>query len=209
MIFLCFNDTKMRHLKNRSLEKCLVSYRFINFKLFHPEQRNFDRTDMRFLDTCISRMIFDTEISRFTMTYFFNLAHVCSKLLHCLIFLPRWQILFNRKIYKCKKFYSSRFRERLPSSSFGNDPRLMNDHKRFIFSQFLPFYPKRWSLLHLSSFSRCDGRLRLLDDPGPEAGIIKIWARISKQRQLNNTEEYETLIFKRLDEFWNFHLSIT
>ena len=173
----------MRHLKNRSLEKCLVSYWFVNLKLFNPEWINFDWVDTRFLETCISRMIFDTEILRFEIAYFFNLIHACCKLLHCLIFLLRWQILLNRKIYKCKKFYSSRFRERLPSSSFGNDPRLMNDHKRFIFSQFLPFYPKRWSLLHLSSFSRCDGRLRLLGDPGPVAGIIKNMGEIGKQRQ--------------------------
>ncbi len=41
----------MRHLKNRLLEKCLVLYLFINLKLFHPEQRNFDQNDTRFLDT--------------------------------------------------------------------------------------------------------------------------------------------------------------
>jgi hypothetical protein len=41
----------MRHLKNRSLEKCLLSYQFINLKLFHPERRNFDQNDLRFLDT--------------------------------------------------------------------------------------------------------------------------------------------------------------
>jgi len=40
----------MRHLKNRSLEKCLGYYWFVNLELFHPEQRNFDQNDMRFLD---------------------------------------------------------------------------------------------------------------------------------------------------------------
>ncbi len=47
----------MRHLEIRSLEKCLVSYQFVNLKLFHPEWRNFDCTDMRFLDTGISQTI--------------------------------------------------------------------------------------------------------------------------------------------------------
>ncbi len=47
----CFNNIKTRHLKNRLLEKCLVSYWFVNLKLFHPERRNFDQNDMRFLDT--------------------------------------------------------------------------------------------------------------------------------------------------------------
>ncbi len=27
----------MRHLKNRSLEKCLISYPFFNLELFHPQ----------------------------------------------------------------------------------------------------------------------------------------------------------------------------
>jgi hypothetical protein len=48
----------MRHLKNRSLENCLISYRLIYLKLFHPEGRNFDWTDMRFLDTGISQTKF-------------------------------------------------------------------------------------------------------------------------------------------------------
>ncbi len=39
----------MRHLKNRLLGKCLKSYWFVNLKLFHPEQGNFDQTAMRFL----------------------------------------------------------------------------------------------------------------------------------------------------------------
>ncbi len=63
--FFCFNDIKTRHLKNRSLKKCLVLYRFVNLKLFHPEQRNFDRTDMRILYTDVSQTIFDTEFSGF------------------------------------------------------------------------------------------------------------------------------------------------
>jgi hypothetical protein len=46
----CFTDNQMRHLENRSLEKCIVSYWFINLKLFYPELRNFDQNDMRFLD---------------------------------------------------------------------------------------------------------------------------------------------------------------
>ncbi len=71
----CFNDIKMRHLENRSLEKCLVLYWFVNLELFHPEWRNFDQTNTRFLDTSISWMIFNTEILRFEITYFFNLAH--------------------------------------------------------------------------------------------------------------------------------------
>jgi hypothetical protein len=62
MKIFCFNDIKMRHLEIRLLEKCLISYQFVNLKLFHPEQRNFDQTDTRFLDTGISQMIFDTNI---------------------------------------------------------------------------------------------------------------------------------------------------
>ncbi len=50
-IFFCFNDIKMRHLGKRSLEKCLVSYWFVNLKLFHLEQINFGQNNMRFLDT--------------------------------------------------------------------------------------------------------------------------------------------------------------
>jgi hypothetical protein len=73
--FFCFNAIKMRHLKNRSLEKCIILYQFVNLKLFHPEQRNFDRTSMRFLDTGISRIIFNTDILRFEMASFLNLAH--------------------------------------------------------------------------------------------------------------------------------------
>jgi hypothetical protein len=41
----CFNDIKMRHLKNRSLVKCLILYQFVNLKLFHPEQRDFEIRD--------------------------------------------------------------------------------------------------------------------------------------------------------------------
>jgi hypothetical protein len=72
----------MRHLKNRSLENCLVFYQFVNLKLFHPEQRNFDQTDRYFfipvfLDNDVSLTIFDTEILRFEITYNFNLAHAC------------------------------------------------------------------------------------------------------------------------------------
>ncbi len=44
----------MRHLENRSLEKCLILYQLVNLKLFHPEWRNFDITDTRFFDTGIS-----------------------------------------------------------------------------------------------------------------------------------------------------------
>ncbi len=51
MRFFCFNDIKMRHLGNRLLEKCLISYRFINLELFHPELRNFDQNNMRLIDT--------------------------------------------------------------------------------------------------------------------------------------------------------------
>ncbi len=65
----------MRHLENRLLEKCLVSYQFINLRLFHPEWRNFDQTDKRFLDTGISQTIFDAGILRFEIAYFFNLSH--------------------------------------------------------------------------------------------------------------------------------------
>jgi len=62
--FFCLNDIKMRHLKNRSLEKCLISYQLVNLDLFHPECRIFDRTNMKFLNTGISRTIHDTEILR-------------------------------------------------------------------------------------------------------------------------------------------------
>jgi hypothetical protein len=53
----------MRHLQNGSFEKCLILYQFVN--IFHPEPRNFDQTDTRFLNTGISQIIFDTRISRF------------------------------------------------------------------------------------------------------------------------------------------------
>jgi hypothetical protein len=43
-----FNNIKMRHLKNRLLKKCLVSYQFVNVKVFHPEWRNFDPTEIKF-----------------------------------------------------------------------------------------------------------------------------------------------------------------
>jgi hypothetical protein len=76
MRFFGFNDIKMRHCKNRSLEK-RISYQFINLELFHPEWRKFDQTDTRFLDTDISQTSFDTKISRFEITYFLNLAHAC------------------------------------------------------------------------------------------------------------------------------------
>ncbi len=49
--FFAFYDIIMRRLNNKSLEKCLVSYWFINLELFHPEQRNFDQNVMRFLNT--------------------------------------------------------------------------------------------------------------------------------------------------------------
>jgi hypothetical protein len=52
----------MRHLKNRLLEKCLISYQFVNLKLFYPECRNFDQNDMRFLD---AKEKFIFPISRF------------------------------------------------------------------------------------------------------------------------------------------------
>ncbi len=51
VFFFCLSDVKTRHLKNRLLEKCLVSYWFINLELFHPEWRNFEQNDMRFLNT--------------------------------------------------------------------------------------------------------------------------------------------------------------
>ncbi len=47
----------MRHLKNRSLGKCLTLYWFFNLELFHPKQRNFDQNDFRFLNTA-EKMIF-------------------------------------------------------------------------------------------------------------------------------------------------------
>ncbi len=64
----------MRHLGNRSLEKCLVSYRFVNIKLLHPEWRNFDRNDTRCLDTK-EKFIF--LILRFEFVPFFNLTNAC------------------------------------------------------------------------------------------------------------------------------------
>jgi hypothetical protein len=65
----------MRHLENRSLGKCLVSYQFVNLELFHPEQRNFEQTDTRFFDSQISQMISEIEILIFKIAYFSNLAH--------------------------------------------------------------------------------------------------------------------------------------
>ncbi len=41
----------MRHLENRLLEKCHISYQFLNLELFHPEWRNFDQNITRFLST--------------------------------------------------------------------------------------------------------------------------------------------------------------
>ncbi len=51
MRFFWLNNIKTRHLKNRLLEKCIVSYQFINLKLFHPEWINFKQNNMRFLNT--------------------------------------------------------------------------------------------------------------------------------------------------------------
>ncbi len=68
----------MRHLKNRSLGKCLKLYQFANVKLFHPEWRNFYQTDTRFLDTG-EKFIF--LISRFEIVPFFNLTHAWSEAL--------------------------------------------------------------------------------------------------------------------------------
>jgi hypothetical protein len=64
MSFFSLNDIKMRHLENRLLGKCFVLYLFVNLKVFHPKWRNFDLSEMRILDTSISQMIFDAEISR-------------------------------------------------------------------------------------------------------------------------------------------------
>ncbi len=75
MRFFCFNNAKMKHLKNILLEKDLVSYRFIDFKLFHPEQRNFYQNDTRFLDTGEFLVLYqDFDISN---RAFFNLIHAC------------------------------------------------------------------------------------------------------------------------------------
>jgi hypothetical protein len=60
--FFCFKDIKIRHIENRSLEKCIILYWFVNLELFHPEWRNFDLINSRFLNTGISQMVFDTEI---------------------------------------------------------------------------------------------------------------------------------------------------
>ncbi len=65
----------MRHLKNRTLEKYLVSYQFVNLELVHPEWRNSEQTDIRFLNIEILQMISDIEILRFEIAYFSNLAH--------------------------------------------------------------------------------------------------------------------------------------
>ncbi len=75
MRFFCFNDIKMRHLKNSMLEKYLVSYRFVNLELVHPERRNSEQTDIRFFNIEILQMISDIEILRFEITYFSNLTH--------------------------------------------------------------------------------------------------------------------------------------
>ncbi len=70
----CFNNIKMRHLENRTLGKCLVSYWFVNLKLFHPEQRDFDQSNMRFLET--RKMYFsDIEILRLCLFQ----SHPCLK----------------------------------------------------------------------------------------------------------------------------------
>jgi hypothetical protein len=57
----------MRHHKNISIKKCLISYWFVNLKLFHPEWRNFDQNDKRFLNS-VEKVLF----SRFETL--FNLA---------------------------------------------------------------------------------------------------------------------------------------
>jgi hypothetical protein len=66
----------MRHLDNRSLGKCLVSYWFVNLELFHPEQRNFDQND-NFSIPEKKNYVFDIEILRFKVVTFFNLTHAC------------------------------------------------------------------------------------------------------------------------------------
>ena len=73
--FFCLNVIEMRHLENRSLEKYLISYQFVNLELFCLEQRNFDRTNTRLLNTSISQIIFPTKISKFKIAQFFILAH--------------------------------------------------------------------------------------------------------------------------------------
>ncbi len=80
----CFNNIQKDISKNRSLEKCLILYQFINIKLFYPEGRNFDQTDMRFLEWLL--------ILRFKIAYFFNLTHACSQ---CL-----WQLDLNPQTAK-------------------------------------------------------------------------------------------------------------
>ncbi len=78
----CFNNIKGDILKTdhwKNVSYCVSS---LNSNFFHSEWRNFDKTDMRFLNTGISRMIFYTNILRFEIVYFFNLTHAwgaCSK----------------------------------------------------------------------------------------------------------------------------------
>jgi hypothetical protein len=43
-----------QEITKTDVKKCLISYQFVNLKLFHPEQVNLDRTEI---------------------AYFFNLAH--------------------------------------------------------------------------------------------------------------------------------------
>ncbi len=88
--FFVLNDTVMRFFalmiskwdlsKTDNWKNVSHQYQFINLKFFHPEQRMFDWTDMRFLNTSIPRMIFDTKILRFEIAYFFNLAHASPDL---------------------------------------------------------------------------------------------------------------------------------
>ncbi len=57
----------MSKYENISIKKCLISYWFVNLKLFHPEWRNFDQNDKRFLNS-VEKVLF----SRFETL--FNLA---------------------------------------------------------------------------------------------------------------------------------------
>jgi hypothetical protein len=73
--FLGFNDINMRYLKKVSLVICIELYHLIHLDIPDLERRNFELTDMIFLNIEISQTISDIEISRFKIAYFFNLAH--------------------------------------------------------------------------------------------------------------------------------------
>jgi len=72
MRFICFNNIEMIYLKKASLVICIKLYHLVHLNMPNLEQKNFEQTDMIFLDIEIPQMISDIESSRFELAYFFK-----------------------------------------------------------------------------------------------------------------------------------------